>query len=282
MKKLLVLFLVLSQASYGKFIFSAQGFYSQPLFKFEQQNFCSGYGLELGLGYQFPIDIDLMFEINGHAQFGENGDKATTLPIGTYILSNDFTSAHFEIKLRKSYEVMEPYLGVHMGSSLYHSDEFLSYNVANSEKKETYKDEIFSRNIFQYGASIGTYIKVAPDFYFDFGASLNAGGESINFIDLSSITYKDEVLDYKENATVPVMLLFNAGIIIRLHANEVDSFDNWEKDSVEEHDIQYDDDQYDEPTSTPTKEKPRDHSNHQEDVEQKDDTPKKLIKKGKT
>ncbi|MFT6746534.1 MAG: hypothetical protein ACJAZ2_000875, partial [Glaciecola sp.] len=42
------------------------------------------------------------------------------------------------------------------------------------------------------------------------------------------------------------------------------------------------DDQYDEPTSTPTKEKPRDHSNHQEDVEQKDDTPKKLIKKGKT
>ena len=70
MKKLILLFLLLSQVSFGKFIFSAQGFYSQPLFKFEQQNFSPGYGLELGLGYQIPLNNNLVFELNAHAQFG--------------------------------------------------------------------------------------------------------------------------------------------------------------------------------------------------------------------
>jgi hypothetical protein len=215
MKKLLFLLIILSSTAFGKFIISAQGFGSQPLSKFNQTNYSPGIGLELGFGYEYKIIDSLMFEINVHFQFGQNGDENIALPIEKYTLSNDFTNSHLEIKVRKKYKIFEPYVGLHVGIGRYHTDELMANKSSNPQESFTYTDILQSRKIFQYGASAGTYIKIRPNF--DFGISINFGDESVNFIDLSSVIYEKGVLDYSVNEAVPTVLLFNSGVIAAIN-----------------------------------------------------------------
>jgi len=278
MKKLLLLSIIISNSTFGNFIISAQGFGSQPLFKFNQSNYSSGVGLELGWGYEFKLIDSLMFEINGHFQFGENGDKNIILPIGRYSISNDFTSSHLEIKIRKNYGSFEPYIGLHVGIGRYHTDELLVNKSSNPEESFTYRDMLFSRKIFQYGASVGAYIKIRPNLYFDFGASINAGGESVNFIALPSIMDEKGVLDYNVNESIPTVLLFNFGIVVSIAPFSWSDYSSTSQYENDYEDIYYGDER---PVCKPKKplKKNNDHSKGHHNDQKKD---RKLIKKGKT
>ncbi len=202
-------------SSFGQVVFSVGGFQSNPLFNFSTEEYLQGYGIEVGLGYQFEINEKFDLELNSHFQFGENGEEKTNLTFGKYTIENDFVDWQFEAKAIRKYDFFHPYLGVHFGVCNYNTTDSLDAKVFGPETEPFLKGTIYNRNVFQVGFSLGSYFPVSEYVSLDLGVSTNFGFQSVDFVFFNTYQSNNNSVTYESNFTKPSLLLFHLGLTIK-------------------------------------------------------------------
>lgn len=219
MKKILLLLLLSPSFSQAQFFMTLNGFYSQPLGNFEKDDYSDGLGLELGFNYQFTLSDPWRLELNSHWQWGSNGTKRNETDLARHRLENGFSNWHGEVKLMYDTEKWAPYVGIHLGSGRYKTNEVINYIVTSTDD-DFAKNTIHNRSLFQFGFSLGSYLKLTENSYMDFGLSTNFGDQGVNFFNINSYSFTNNQIQYTSTRSRPALLLVNVGFIFKLRKLE--------------------------------------------------------------
>ena len=200
---------------------SVSGMYSSPLDQFCIDDYNDGLGAKFGLGYTFITDESWGVEVGGNWLISNNGWRKVALDFGDYTLRNNFNN--WQIKGNVVFEqgLFKHYLGVNVGRARYFTTEYLGFNNTQEDGSTYFDDVLYKRRVFQYGAQIGTYIKINDVISFDLGMSILKSPEPIKYINFESYSFDGEAINYDEPSSLPFMVTISAGIRINLSELEV-------------------------------------------------------------
>jgi len=236
MKTLFAILFITATSSFGQVVFSLGGFQSNPLLNFSTEEYKNGYGIEMGFGYQFEINEKYDLELNTHFQFGENGEEKENFTFGKYTIENDFVDWQFEAKAIRKYNIFHPYFGLHFGVCNYNTNDSLNAQIYTAETQPFLKGKIYSRDVFQVGFSLGSYIPVSDYVSFDIGLSTNFAFQSVNFVSFNTYQSINNAVAYESGSAKPSLLLFQLGVTIKFNPDffSSDHADYGENDNYEE------------------------------------------------
>lgn len=218
MKRLLILstFCFVFMISKSQMDFSVGGMYSSPLDQFCVDDYNDGLGAKFGLGYTFITDESWGVEVGGNWLISNNGWRKVALDFGDYTLRNNLYN--WQIKGNVVFEqgLFKHYLGVNAGRARYFTTEYLSFNSTQEDGSTYFDDVLYKQSVFQYGAQIGTYIKINDVVSFDLGMSILKSPEPVKYINFESYSFDGEAINYDEPSSSPFIVTISAGIRINL------------------------------------------------------------------
>ncbi len=248
MKKFIntLLALIISYSVKAQFDFTAIGLYTSPLDKFCVANYSDGWGAKFGLGYtqmglnQTGVEFGFNWLVNN------NGTRKAELPLGDYTLSNNWYNWQFKLNGVVENGVFRHYAGLNIGRARYYTNEYLDFTSTQEDGMSFWNETLYKTRVFQYGAQIGTYIKLNDVVSFDLGASIVKSDQSVKYINFESYTYDGELIDYQEPISNPFLVTISAGI--RINLSNIEISDCYNKFNNYDYDDEY---YYDNSTTSP-------------------------------
>ena len=219
MKRPLILsmFCFVFMISKSQMDFSVSGMYSAPLDQFCINDYNEGWGAKFGLGYTFLTDQSWGVEVGGNWLISNNGWRKAALDFGDYTLKNNFYNWQIKGNIVFEQGLFKHYLGVNVGRARYFTTEYLGFNNTQEDGSTYFDDVLYKQRVFQYGAQIGTYIKMNDIVSFDLGMSVLKSPESVKYINFESYSFDGEAINYDEPTSSPFMSLLAGMDIHPIH-----------------------------------------------------------------
>ncbi len=216
-------FFSLSCVCFGQLDFSAGGMISAPLFNFDKNHYSNGWGGKFGLGYTHMGPNEMGVEYGLNWLINQNGSEMTTLPLGDYTLSNNWYNWQFKLNGIFEHKEFRYYFGINAGRAIYYTQEYMSFATIQEDYTSYWRETLMTKNVLQYGAQFGAYVKITEGVLFDFGVSILKGTDPVDYINFDSFSFDGEYIDYLENTSSPFLITLSAGFKMNLSLMELGS-----------------------------------------------------------
>lgn len=216
MRALVILFFF-SQVTFGQTILSLEAISTHSLFNLYQNNYGSGGGGALSLGYRFTFKDHWSIETSGKFLLTTHGWESAELPLGLYTVRNDYAALSSDIKLIRNFGRVGVFGGVNWGMQQFNSLEKLrdtQFSIVSQEGVTS--NSLFATDAFHWGLNAGVRWEANDVLSFQAGMSYYFGEKEVNFIDLGTYHKTATSIDYDIVSARPDLLIFSVGIVLKI------------------------------------------------------------------